>query len=100
LPTDIRRPLVGSSSCIYDFAARISCDHAKRDWTLANCGLGFKDAALIFDGLTAEVEDRRKDCGETRIICFGVPQNRLVVMGYTAAWRSASCLQHEKGKST
>ena len=75
--------LVGSSSCICDFAPRICRDHAKRDWTLATRGLDFKDAALIFDGLTAEVEDKRKDYGETRFICFGVLQNRLVVIGYT-----------------
>ena len=46
-------------------------------------GLDFEDAASVFDGLTAEVEDKRKDYGETRIICFGVLQDRLVVIGYT-----------------
>jgi uncharacterized DUF497 family protein len=61
----------------------ISYDPAKRDWTLAHRGLDFEDAALVFDGLTAEVEDTRKDYGETRIICFGVLQGRLVVIGYT-----------------
>ena len=54
-----------------------------RDWTLANRGLDFEDAALVFDGLTAEVEDKRKDYGETRIVCFGVLHSRLVVIGYT-----------------
>lgn len=49
---------------------RISFDPAKRDWTLANRGLDFKDAELVFDGLTAEVEDSRKDYGEKRAICF------------------------------
>ena len=62
---------------------RISYDPAKREWTLTHCGLDFEDAALVFDGLTAEVEDKRKDYGETRIICFGVLQKRLVVIGYT-----------------
>ncbi len=62
---------------------RISCDPPKREWTLANRGLDFDDAATVFAGLTAEVEDMRKDYGETRIICFGVLQNRLVVVGYT-----------------
>ena len=57
---------------------RISYDPAKRDWTLANRGLDFEDAALVFDGLTAEVEDKRKDYGETRIVCFGVLHSRLV----------------------
>jgi hypothetical protein len=49
---------------------------------VANRGLDFEDAALLFDGLTAEVEDKRKDYGEIRIICYGVLQNRLVVIGY------------------
>ncbi len=62
---------------------RISYDPSKREWTLTNRGLDFDDAASVFDGLTAEVEDKRKNYGETRIICFGVLQNRLVVIGYT-----------------
>ena len=60
---------------------RISYDSAKRDWTLANRGLDFEDAALVFDGLTAEVEDKRIDYGELRIICFGLLRSRLVVVG-------------------
>ena len=62
---------------------RISFDPSKRDRTLTNRGLDFEDAALVFDGLTAEVEDKRTDYGEIRIICFGVLRNRLVVIGYT-----------------
>ena len=37
----------------------------------------------MFDGLTVEVEDTRKDYGEKRIICFGLLAGRLVVVGYT-----------------
>ncbi|MBI3154996.1 MAG: BrnT family toxin [Burkholderiales bacterium] len=62
---------------------RISFDPAKREWTLVNRGLDFEDAALVFDGLTAEVEDTRKDYGEARIICYGVLQGRMVVIGFT-----------------
>lgn len=69
--------------CIYTYAVRIAYDPAKRAWTLAHRGLDFDDAAQVFDGLTAEVEDKRKDYGEKRIICFGVLQGRLVVIGYT-----------------
>jgi uncharacterized protein len=63
---------------------RISYDPAKRESTLRSRGLDFDDAALVFDGLTAEVEDTRTDYGEGRMICFGVLQGRLVVIGYTA----------------
>ena len=62
---------------------RISYDPAKREWTLTHRGLDFEDAAHVFDGLTAEVQDQRKDYGETRIICYGVLERRLVVIGYT-----------------
>jgi uncharacterized DUF497 family protein len=62
---------------------RISYDPAKRDWTLSNRGLDFDDATEVFDGLTAEIEDTRRDYGETRIICFGLLRGRMVVIGYT-----------------
>lgn len=62
---------------------RVSYDQTKRDRTLASRGLDFADAALVFDGLTAEVEDTRMDYGEKRIICFGMLRGRLVVVGYT-----------------
>lgn len=61
----------------------ITYDPAKRDWTLRTRGLDFEDAALVFEGWTAEVEDRRKDYGEARIICFGLLRSRLVLIGYT-----------------
>ncbi len=58
-------------------------DPKKRAATLAERGLDFKDVGLVFAGTTFEVEDRRKDYGETRIICFGVLRGRIVVVGYT-----------------
>lgn len=61
----------------------LSYDPAKRDWTLINRGLDFKDALSVFDGRTAEVEDTRQDYGESRILCFGMLLGRMVVIGYT-----------------
>jgi hypothetical protein len=61
----------------------ITCDPKKRARTLATRGLDFEDAALVFDGVTVEIEDIRKDYGEIRIICFGLLEGRLVVVGYT-----------------
>ena len=60
----------------------ITYDSAKRNRTLKGRGLDFADAALVFAGTTLEVEDTRKDYGETRIICFGYLVGRLVVVGY------------------
>jgi uncharacterized protein len=45
--------------------------------------LDFEDAAIVFAGVTLEVEDTRKDYGEDRIICFGLLAGRMVVIGYT-----------------
>ena len=64
----------------------ITYDAKKRARTLLTRGLDFEDAALVFEGLTVEVEDTRKDYGESRVICFGcfgLLEGRLVVMGYT-----------------
>ena len=62
---------------------RITFNPAKRDKTLSERGLDFDDAALIFAGITLEVEDTRKDYGEKRIICYGMLEGRMVVVGYT-----------------
>jgi hypothetical protein len=62
---------------------RITFDPTKRDKALSERGLDFDDAALIFAGVTLEVEDTRKDYGETRVICYGMLEGRMVVVGYT-----------------
>ena len=63
---------------------RVTFDPAKRAKTVAERGLDFADAALVFEGVALEIEDARKDYGETRIICFGRLAGRIVVIGYSA----------------
>ena len=60
----------------------ITYDPAKRERTFRARGLDFEDAAAVFDGETLELEDRRQDYGETRIICYGYLAERMVVVGY------------------
>ena len=62
---------------------RISFDPTKRAKTLEERGLDFQDAPEIFNGVTVEVDDQRKDYGERRVLCFGLLDGRLVVVGYT-----------------
>ncbi len=57
-------------------------DPTKRAKTLAERRLDFEDAAGVFAGVTLEVEDIRKDYGETRIICCSLLQGRMVVVGH------------------
>ena len=62
---------------------RISYDPKKREETLAHRGLDFEDAVHVFAGPNFEAQDRRKDYGEVRMICFGMLGDRMVVVGYT-----------------
>lgn len=61
---------------------KISFDQQKRDKCYEERGIAFEDAVNVFKGVTIEFEDTRFDYGETRIICFGYLQGRLVVIGY------------------
>jgi len=61
---------------------QITFDAAKRKKTLAERGLDFTDAAVVFAGVTLEIEDTRKNYGEKRVICYGLLQGRMVVVGY------------------
>ena len=61
----------------------VTFDPKKRATNLAERGLDFRDATLVFAGPTFEAEDTRRNYGEPRIICYGVLQGRIVVVGYT-----------------
>ena len=61
----------------------ITFDPLKRERALAERGLDFADAEMVFEGVTLEIEDTRKEYGEQRIICFGLLAGRMVVIGYT-----------------
>ena len=76
-------PVARLCSRRYTNQVRITCDPAKRERTLAERGLDFEDAGAVFEGMTVEVEDTRKNYGERRMICFGLLAGRLVVVGYT-----------------
>lgn len=61
---------------------KIIFDPKKRNRTFEERGLAFEDAAVVFEGTTVEFGDLRQDYGESRIICFGYLEHRLVVIGY------------------
>ena len=77
---------------------RITWDPAKRAKTLAERGLDFADAAIVFAGVTVEVEDTRRDYGETRIICYGRLEGRMVVVGYVPRGVRSTRFQHEESQ--
>jgi uncharacterized DUF497 family protein len=75
--------LVTAGYCIYNNLMAITFDPAKRAKTLSDRGLDFADAEAVFAGVTLDVEDRRRDYGEVRMICYGMLAGRMVVVGYT-----------------
>jgi uncharacterized DUF497 family protein len=61
----------------------ISYDPTKRAKTLADRGLDFLDAELVFAGRVAEIEDTRRDYGERRFVTAGLLRERIVVIVWT-----------------
>ena len=61
----------------------ITFDQAKRDWTLAERGLAFEDAALVFVGPHFTIPDEREGYGEPRYMTFGRLRGRTVTFVWT-----------------
>jgi len=62
---------------------RITFDPAKRDRTLRERNIDFRDAAIVFEGPTIDIPDLRRDYGEARIITAGLLRGRLVIVVWT-----------------
>ena len=61
----------------------ITFDPIKRARTIRERGLDYADAAKVFAGLTATIQDERQDYGEPRFITAGFLDGRLVVLAWT-----------------
>jgi uncharacterized protein len=60
-----------------------SWDEPKRRATLAERGLDFADAELVFEGRITTLPDHRQDYGEPRFITAGWLRDRFVVVVWT-----------------
>ena len=63
-------------------------DAGKSDDNLRERGFDFAFASLIFDGVTVEVEDRRRDYGEKRMVAIGQADGIHLTVVYTDRDRS------------
>jgi len=61
----------------------ITFDPAKRSATLAQRGLDFADAEVVFDGLTYTLPDERRDYAEERWQTYGLLAGRLMMVVWT-----------------
>jgi uncharacterized DUF497 family protein len=62
---------------------KITFDRAKREQTLRERGIDFRDARLVFAGTVLEIEDERRDYGEIRIRTVGHLAGRMVMVVWT-----------------
>jgi uncharacterized protein len=62
---------------------KITFDPTKRRAALAERGLDFADASIVFAGLTLSVQDTRKDYGEARFQTVGFLADRMVMVVWT-----------------
>ncbi len=62
---------------------RLTFDPSKRERTLAERGLDFGQAAIVFEGDHLTFEDDRQDYGERRLITIGRLIDRMVVLVWT-----------------
>lgn len=61
----------------------ITFDPAKREATLRERRIDFRDAEIVFAGRVRTFEDARVNYGETRFITFGLLASRMVVVVWT-----------------
>ena len=62
---------------------RFGWDPPKSDRNALERGLPFAVAMALFDGPTIELDDRRRDYGERRIVALGAVAGRVLVCVYT-----------------
>lgn len=62
---------------------RCEWETTKSDANLRERGFDFAFASLIFDGPTFEIEDRRKNYGERRMVAIGIADGIQLTVVYT-----------------
>jgi hypothetical protein len=75
--------LDGSIFCGHIKSVGITYDPKKRQRTLAERGLDFRDAEMVFSGITLTLPDDRQDYGEPRFQTYGLLGRRLVMVVWT-----------------
>jgi uncharacterized DUF497 family protein len=78
---------------------RVTFDPIQRAKTLLLRGLDFEDAAVVFEGVTIEMQDTRREYGESRVICYGILCDRMVVICYTQRGRTRHVFSMRKANA-
>jgi uncharacterized protein len=75
---------------------RITFDRAKRELTLRERALDFRDALYVFAGSTLNVQDRRQDYGEIRMQTVGHLAGRMVMVVWTPRGKARRIISMRK----
>lgn len=75
---------------------RITFDRAKRELTLRERALDFRDALHVFAGNTLNVQDRRQDYGEIRMLTVGYLAERMVMVVWTPRGKARRIISMRK----
>jgi uncharacterized protein len=76
----------------------LTWDEAKRKLNIKKHGLDFAGCDAIGDYFTVTREDIRQDYGETRLVCFGLLNNEVVVLVYTERAKSTHVISLRKAE--
>jgi uncharacterized DUF497 family protein len=74
----------------------ITCDPAKREWTLRERDLDFADAEIVFSGLTIDIPDLRRNYGERRTNTVGHLRGRMVIVCWTPRGKARHIISMRK----
>jgi uncharacterized DUF497 family protein len=75
---------------------RITFDRAKRELTLRERALDFRDALHVFAGSTLNVQDCRQDYGEIRMLTVGYLAGRMVMVVWTPRGKARRIISMRK----
>lgn len=75
---------------------RITFDRTKRERTLQERGLDFRQAKEVFDGPHLTRPDERKDYGELRFISAGKLSGRFVIIVWTPRGKARRIISMRK----
>ena len=73
-------PLDVNTICNYNPRMKYEWDARKRRTNIRKHGFDFRDAPLVFDGVTLSILDDREDYGEERFVTLGPLRHTLVVI--------------------
>ncbi len=85
---------------VYTITITFEWDPVKNAANLAKHGVDFRDAVRIFEAPVLEKADTRRDCGETRVLSFGLFEDFELAVVYTMRGRNRRIISARRASSS